>query len=124
MRIFFAEVLKRERERQGLSQEDLATKLAIDARTIRDWEGGRHKPRVYLRKKLQDLFALTAEEFGLIETDEMPTHALHGPDRLRYHPSLTAGPPPDDYVHRLEEFDLLKRSILQVERHPLTAITS
>lgn len=59
--------LKLERKRRGWSQEDLASELGIDVKTVRRWESGERVPHPYNRPPLFTLFGKDAETFGLLE---------------------------------------------------------
>lgn len=59
--------LRRERERLGWSQEDLASKLNIDEKTVGRWESGESVPRPYNRQELFKLFSKDPETFGMFE---------------------------------------------------------
>lgn len=126
MLLLFSEILKRERKKQGLSQERLAEKLNVEVRTVRDWEHGKHKPLVTFWKNLQDLFTMTPEELGLVNTkeDNVVRSSPTEQKSVYLHPSLTIEALPQDYVHRPEAFNTLKKSILQRDGQSLTAITS
>lgn len=64
--------LKRERERRGWSQEDLASKINCDVKSVRRWERG-ERPSPYYRQKLFELFDKDAETFGLLEDTQEDT---------------------------------------------------
>lgn len=60
--------LKHERKKRLFSQEDCATHLGVDARTIRRWESGAAIPQPYYRRGLCDLYNIDPEELcSLIE---------------------------------------------------------
>lgn len=127
MRLRFSEILKRERERRGWSQEKLAARLQVDVRTVRDWEADKRKPQITIQEKIQAVFAMNSDELGLVETEEVHASDSSAPEKQNsadFSPFLTVEDLPDDYVHRPEEFNRLKRSILQKDGQRLTAITS
>jgi transcriptional regulator with XRE-family HTH domain len=62
----FGEILRREREKRGWSQADLADRLGCDTKTIGRWESGERFPRLYHRQPLFQIFGKNAEELGLI----------------------------------------------------------
>jgi WD40 repeat protein/transcriptional regulator with XRE-family HTH domain len=75
-RLPFHEQLRRERERRGWSQEDLAEKVSSDTRTISRWESGISLPRPYFRQKLSELLGKDAEELGFfVDMMAQPGHA-------------------------------------------------
>lgn len=43
----FAEVLRQEREKSGVSARDLALELGLPHHAIRDWEDGVRAPRIH-----------------------------------------------------------------------------
>src|SRR6266516_1482557 len=61
--------LRRERERRGLSQEDVAEKIGTTAKIVGRWERGESMPRPYYRQKLIELFEKSAEELGLTKQE-------------------------------------------------------
>lgn len=65
--------LKKERERKGWSQEDVAAAIGCDARSVRRWESGRANPRPYHIQPLCSLFDKSAEELGLVKENETDT---------------------------------------------------
>src|SRR5947207_15788510 len=65
----FHQQLKRERELRNLSQEELATKVGTDPKTVSRWESGERLPRPDSREALCKLFGKNAEEFGLLEAE-------------------------------------------------------
>lgn len=127
MRLPFSEILKRERKKRGWSQEKLADELQVDVRTVRDWESGKHQPQITIRQKIQTVFAMNSDELGLVDTEGVHSRdgsALERQNSIPFSPSLTVEALPDDYVHRPEEFNRLKRSIMRKDGQSLTAITS
>src|SRR5216684_4421180 len=78
-RVELSSVIKRARRRAFLTQEEVAEKLGIDARTIRRWESGSAMPTSYSRRKLLETLAISPEELGLLDDNEdnsrtAPTH--------------------------------------------------
>lgn len=59
--------LKRERERHGWSQADVAEKIGTTAPNVSRWEHGITSPGPYFRQKLCQLFEKTVEELGLLQ---------------------------------------------------------
>ena len=66
----FYQQLKRERELRNLSQEELATKVGTDPKTVSRWESGERLPRSDSREALCKLFGKNAEELGLLKAEE------------------------------------------------------
>lgn len=63
--------LKHERDLRGWSQNELASRLGIDVKTVRRWERGvAKKPRSDSLQELFKLFNKDAESFGLLEAEE------------------------------------------------------
>ena len=56
-----AALVKRLRQRLGLTQEQFASKLAVTFSTINQWENRRRQPQPFLRKRLLELEASLAE---------------------------------------------------------------
>ena len=66
------EALTRRRRACGISQEELASKLRVDPRTVGRWEAGTAEPQPWLRPTLARTLSLTLEELDgmLIHVDE------------------------------------------------------
>lgn len=60
------ERLRYERLKLGWSQGELAKHLNMDARTVRDWEAGRHAPNYPFRQQLSHIYGISIEELGLL----------------------------------------------------------
>ncbi len=58
--------LKHERQLRGWSQEDLATRIGSDPRTVGRWERGLAFPGPYFQQRLIDLFGKDAEALGFV----------------------------------------------------------
>lgn len=54
--------LRAAREKVGLSQKNLATKLGVDENTVWRWEAGRAQPSVDLEKQIAELLGVTVDE--------------------------------------------------------------
>ena len=54
--------LRAAREKVGLSQKNLATKLGVDENTVWRWEAGRGQPSVGLGKQIAELLGVTVDE--------------------------------------------------------------
>jgi transcriptional regulator with XRE-family HTH domain len=58
--------LKRERQSRGWSQEDVATRIGSDPKTVGRWERGLTFPGSYFQQRLVDLFGKDAQALGFI----------------------------------------------------------
>ena len=65
-------VLKRERQKRGLTQKDVADALECDLKTVGRWERNKARPDAYNIKRLMALFQKSAIELGLL-VDEIST---------------------------------------------------
>jgi len=74
----FSLLLRRERELRNWSQQELARRIldlcaedkeypALDIKTVGRWERGEHKPSLYYRKRLCQVFGKNAIQLGFIE---------------------------------------------------------
>lgn len=74
----FGLLLRRERELHNWSQQELARRIlalcaqdmeypALDIKTIGRWERGEHKPSLYYRKRLCQVFGRNSIQLGFIE---------------------------------------------------------
>ncbi len=129
-----AEILRKEREQRAWTQEEVAEKLGIEARTIRNWESGTSFPGPKYRRELAHLYEKSLRELKLIE----PVISLRRQDNEGRQPFTMvprlssqrqqglcmAKVPPDDFVARPQEFKALKRHILLGQRDRPTAITA
>ncbi|SRR6266487_403500 len=59
-------LLRNMREKQGLTQEELAEELGITRVTVSRWESGVTVPNRYFRKKLSNLYNMSIDELGLL----------------------------------------------------------
>jgi tetratricopeptide (TPR) repeat protein/transcriptional regulator with XRE-family HTH domain len=66
--ISFAQALRRERESRGWSQEEVASRIGCDVKTVARWEGGKHFPRVPHGRKISELFGKSLEELHLVQS--------------------------------------------------------
>src|SRR5438128_5681856 len=128
----WAEILRKEREQRAWTQEEVAEKLGIDARTIRNWESGTSFPGPKYRRELARLYEKSLRELKLIE----PVISLRRQDNEGRQPFTMvprlssqrqqglcmAKVPPDDFVARPQEFKALKRHILHDQRDRSAAI--
>lgn len=58
----FADNVRANRERLGLSQEELARRVGLTNSAVSQWEGGRAKPRIGVMKALSEVFGMTVSE--------------------------------------------------------------
>ena len=60
------EKLKRQREALHLTQQQVADQLGVTVTTVKNWEAGRHIPKLYpiQTKALCDLLDLTLDELA------------------------------------------------------------
>lgn len=58
----FADNVRANRERLGLSQEELARRVGLTNSAVSQWEGGRAKPRIAVMKALSEIFGMTVSE--------------------------------------------------------------
>lgn len=57
------------RKQHGMSQEELADRLAVSRQTISSLENGRYNPSILLAFKIARLFNLTIEELFIYEEE-------------------------------------------------------
>ena len=130
----WAEILRKEREQCAWTQEEVAEKLGIDARTIRNWESGTSFPGPKYRRELARLYEKSLRELKLVEPllslrqqdnegGQLFTMAPRPSSQKQQGPCM-AKAPPDDFVARPQEFKALKRHILHGQRDQPTAITA
>lgn len=65
----FSERLKREREKRGWSQAELAEKIYVSRQSVSKWETGKNYPNIEVIINLSDLFGITIDE--LLRSDEV-----------------------------------------------------
>lgn len=58
----FSERLKKEREKRGWSQADLAEKIHVSRQSVSKWETGKNYPSIEVIIDLSDLFGITIDE--------------------------------------------------------------
>lgn len=61
-RISIGKRIKYERERHGLSQDDIGSALAVSKQCISGWENGRNMPDVISMYKLSKIFGILIED--------------------------------------------------------------
>ncbi|MBT2217525.1 helix-turn-helix domain-containing protein [Virgibacillus dakarensis] len=66
--MIFSERLKKEREKRGWSQTDLAEKIHVSRQSVSKWETGKNYPSIEVIIDLSDLFGITVDE--LLRSDE------------------------------------------------------
>ena len=66
--MIFSERLKREREKKGWSQTELAEKIHVSRQSVSKWETGKNYPSIEVIIDLSDLFGITLDE--LLRSDE------------------------------------------------------
>lgn len=52
----YSKAIKKYRERNFLTQTDLAVLLGVSFTTVNRWENGKFEPTMKMKKKLNDLF--------------------------------------------------------------------
>jgi len=67
--MIFSEHLKREREKKGWSQAELAEKIHVSRQSVSKWETGKNYPNIEVIIDLSDLFGITIDE--LLRSDEV-----------------------------------------------------
>ncbi len=72
-----SKVLTRERDRRGLSQQEVASAVGASLRNYQRWEGGETFPQLYSWQRLQGFFGECMNE---VMMPDVPEHALQ--DRL------------------------------------------
>lgn len=65
--VSFPEVLRRERELRGWTQEQLAARVGVEVKAVRRWESGISFPRPYTRQKLSKILGKSIQELGLVK---------------------------------------------------------
>ena len=66
--MIFSERLKKEREKRGWSQTDLAEKIHVSRQSVSKWETGKNYPSIEVIIDLSDLFGITIDE--MLRSDE------------------------------------------------------
>lgn len=72
----FADNVRANRERLGLSQEELARRVGLTNSAVSQWEGGRAKPRIGVMKALSEIFGMTVSE---LLGEDAPGAGMHEP---------------------------------------------
>ena len=68
-------ILTRERERRGLSQQDVANAVDVSLRNYQRWESGETFPQPYSLRKLQGFFGECINEALIFDPLEHPLQA-------------------------------------------------
>jgi transcriptional regulator with XRE-family HTH domain len=68
MNVIFGERLKKEREKRGWSQTELAEKMHVSRQSVSKWETGKNYPSIEVIIRLSDLFGMTIDE--MLRSDE------------------------------------------------------
>lgn len=66
--MIFSERLKKEREKRGWSQTELAEKIHVSRQSVSKWETGKNYPSIEIIIHLSDLFGITIDE--MLRSDE------------------------------------------------------
>lgn len=66
--MLFGDKLKREREKRGWSQDDLAEKIYVSRQSVSKWETNKNYPSIEVIINLSDLFNMTIDE--LLRSDD------------------------------------------------------
>ncbi|MGG2057728.1 helix-turn-helix transcriptional regulator [Lysinibacillus pakistanensis] len=66
--MIFSERLKKEREKKGWSQNELAEKIHVSRQSVSKWETGKNYPSIEIIINLSDLFGITIDE--LLRSDK------------------------------------------------------
>jgi len=59
---FYAEKIRRHRQRMGLSQQQLGERMGVSAVAVSKWERGQSQPDIPTLTALADLFGMTLDE--------------------------------------------------------------
>ena len=83
---YWSKKLRRERERHGWSQNQVAEKIGVDTKTVGRWESGiiRTLPRLDARARLCELYEKTDVELGFVIKEEDTRNELKFLDRSEY----------------------------------------
>ena len=79
----FSERLKKEREKKGWSQAELAEKIHVSRQSVSKWETGKNYPNIEVIIDLSDLFCITIDE--LLRSDvELQNKVIQDSKKLAY----------------------------------------
>lgn len=81
--MIFSERLKREREKKGWPQTELAEKIHVSRQSVSKWETGKNYPNIEIIIDLSDLFGITIDEL-LRSDDELKEKVIQDSKKLAY----------------------------------------
>ncbi|KAB7670809.1 helix-turn-helix domain-containing protein [Bacillus sp. B1-b2] len=81
--MFFSERLKKEREKKGWSQTELAEKIHVSRQSVSKWETGKNYPNIEVIIDLSDLFGITIDEL-LRSDEELKEKVIQDSKKLAY----------------------------------------
>ncbi|MEK5078833.1 helix-turn-helix transcriptional regulator [Solibacillus sp. FSL W7-1436] len=81
--MIFSERLKKEREKRGWSQADLAEKIHVSRQSVSKWETGKNYPSIEVIIDLSDLFGITIDEM-LRSDGELKEKVIRDSKKLAY----------------------------------------
>lgn len=82
-KMIFSERLKKEREKRGWSQTDLAEKIHVSRQSVSKWETGKNYPSIEVIIDLSDLFCITIDE--MLRSDvELKEKVIRDSKKLAY----------------------------------------
>lgn len=72
--LIFSERLKKEREKRGWSQTDLAEEIHVSRQSVSKWETGKNYPSIEIIIELSNLFSITIDE--MLKSDKKMTEQV------------------------------------------------
>ncbi|WP_339230892.1 helix-turn-helix domain-containing protein [Oceanobacillus sp. FSL K6-2867] len=81
--MIFNDRLKKEREKRGWSQTDLAEKIHVSRQSVSKWETGKNYPSIEIIIVLSDLFGITIDEM-LRSDKELKEQVIQDSKKLAY----------------------------------------
>lgn len=81
--MIFSERLKKEREKKGWSQTELADKIHVSRQSVSKWETGKNYPSIEIIIELSDLFGITIDEM-LRSDKELTEQVIQDSKKLAY----------------------------------------
>ncbi|GIO23983.1 helix-turn-helix domain-containing protein [Oceanobacillus sp. J11TS1] len=81
--MIFSERLKKEREKRGWSQTDLAEKIHVSRQSVSKWETDKNYPSIEVIIELSDLFGITIDEM-LRGDKKMTEQVIQDSKKLAY----------------------------------------
>lgn len=81
--MIFSERIKKEREKRGWSQTDLAEKIHVSRQSVSKWETGKNYPSIEVIIGLSDLFGITIDEM-LRSDEELKEKVIRDSKKLAY----------------------------------------